>query len=461
MPYDYQSHINVFNVSGRPFRLIQIEQAYKHLFEDERHTGVKPYINIYLLKTKKNIPISIAAHRTSRILDCSKYESSLSPNIDGFNIFLSCYEFVDNDYLSWLACKCMKHIEILLNKENYEFLKEKDELSKKRVKPQKELGICDREWRKNIKDSISIEIISTQFAKDITGKHYTQKWKREQLSQYYDLSSYNPAVIKSKEGKDLMKTLDIFEMQLVETFTRKFFLKYYEVMNHPEDEEWLRDKAWRLFKLSRFDESIEVLNLLIEKNSHNEEYHRLKGTCLLYKQEFKDAIECLNTAIFNEPEKAETHYIKANCFYKLNNFENTLQAIDKAIKLAPDNAHYLAVKGLSHFSLKQYEPAIEVLTKSLKQNPQQAKSWCLKGFSLLYTLNFEKAEKSFDKALIIKPTYLDAILGKAFVLKRMKKFSEALEYFSKLEKIKPDDEYIHKCRRECILEINKTPEPVK
>ncbi|MGD9581361.1 MAG: tetratricopeptide repeat protein, partial [Vampirovibrionia bacterium] len=153
----------------------------------------------------------------------------------------------------------------------------------------------------------------------------------------------------------------------------------------------------------------------------------------------------------------ETWYLKANCFYKLNNYPKTTATIEKALEINPENSHYQAVKGLSLFSEKKYPEALKYLTMSLKTNPQQAKTWCLKGFAELYTLEFEKALKSFDKTLTIKNNYLDAILGKAVILKRLERYEEALGYFRKLQNAKPEDSYINKCLRECIIAINKSP----
>ncbi|MEW5820630.1 MAG: hypothetical protein AB1782_10605, partial [Cyanobacteriota bacterium] len=321
MAYNHLKKINIFNLSDKKIQLNHLDRAYKEAFDFDGYDGIKPYIEIYLLKVRKDLPITISFHRTSRILDCSRYETSFSSLTDGFNIYINCHEFADNDYLSWLACKCIKHIEILLNRENYNFVSDKDELSKKRVLPQKEFGVCNRNWKKDARDVLSIEILTGQFAKDITGNYYTLSWKKEQFKKDYDLSKYNPKLIKTKQAQNLMKTIDLYELKLVEAFKKAFFNKYYEKFDYPENELWLRDKAWRLFKASHFNQSIETLNQLIKINQHNEEYHRLKGTCYIYLRDYKNSIESLNTAIFNDPNEPEGWYIKANCFYKLANYQ--------------------------------------------------------------------------------------------------------------------------------------------
>lgn len=461
MAYNYSSKVNVFNLTNKPLNLQYVESAYEKVFENPHYEGVKPYIEIYLMPVRKDLPISIAIHRTSRILDCSRYQSSFSSTTDGFNIHLNCHGFVTGEYLSWLACKCIKHIEILLNRENYNFLADKDELSKKRVVPHKETGVCNRQWKKDLRDSLSIEILSGQLAKDVTGKYFNHEWKKARLMESYNVDKINFQLYNTKEAQNLMKTLDLYEVKLVEAFKKTFFSKYYETFNYDNNEEWLRDKAWRLFKQHDFRKAIETINDLIKINQHNEEYYRLKGICYLHLREYKTANEALNTAIFNDPDNPESWYIKANCFYKLNNYSQTIASIDKALNIDNQNHHYLAVKALSLFSLKEYKKAYDYFTKSLKINPQQAKSWCLKGFCQLYTFQFEASLKSFDKALTIKPNYVDAILGKAFVLKRLCKYPEALEYFNKLQQVKPNDDYIFKCKRECILALNKGSKPAK
>ena len=455
MAYNHLNKVNVFNLTGKVFSLANINNAYSKAFDHPDYVGIKPYIEIYLLKIKQTLPISIIAHRTSRILDCSKYKTAFSSHGDGFNIYLTCHSFATNEYLSWLACKSIKHIEIILNRKNYNFIADKDELSKKRVLPQKEAGTSNRNWSKDARDSLSIEIITSQFAKDITGLYFNNQWKKDQLKEYYDFSKYNPRLIKSQNAQNLMKTLDVYEIKMVENFKRQFFQKYYEIYNYPENESWLKDKAWRLFKLSKFKMATEILDDLISLNPHEEEYYRLKATCYLYRKDFKGAIDILNTAVFKDPNNPETWYLKANCFYKLENYSQAISAIEKALNIDENNHHYLAVKALCLFSIKEYKDSIEYFNRSLKINAQQAKSWCLKGFCQLYTLQFEKSLKAFDKALTIKPTYVDALLGKAFVLKRLEKYSEALDYFTKLHTAKPEDDYIHKCRRECILALNK------
>lgn len=458
MKYNHLSPINVFNCSSNDYSLHHLYDAYEKVFESQSY---KPYIEIFLISPKKEVPISVAIHRPSRILDCSKFETIFSPKIDGVNIYLTCFEYATEEYLSWLACKCIKHVEILLNKEKYHFLIEKDELSLKRVKPQKEMGVCDRQWDKDFKDSLSIELITSQFAKDETGLYFNHSWKIQQIGKYYDLKAYNPQLIKTMEAQNLMRILDIQEIRMIENYKRSFFKRYYQAYNYPDDESWLRDKAWRLFKLGYYKTSIDVLNDLIKMNPHNEEYYRLKGTSQFYIADYQTALSSLNTAIFNDPGNHETWYVKANCLYKLKNYDNSISSIDKAIGICNDNFNYYCLKGMCLFNLKDYKGALEFFNKSLKYNPQQAKSWCLKGFCQLYMSDFDNAIKSFDKSLTIKSNYVDAILGKAFILKRKERYSEALEYFDKLQKIKPDDSFIYESKRECILAINKEAKPVK
>jgi tetratricopeptide (TPR) repeat protein len=455
MPYNHLKKINVFNLTNKLYTLSKVDEAYDSAFNSDDYTGIKPYIEVFLIDLKKDIPLGIAIHRTSRILDSSKFQTALSSEIDGFNIYLTCFNNVTSEYLSWLTCKSIKHVEILLNKERYAFLENKDELAKKRIRPQKEAGISDRAWKKQFKDRLSIEIITSQFAKNITGLYFNQNWKKEKLFELYNTDKYNPLLIKTKEGDYLMKTLDLYELHIVENYKRVFFKQYYNDTDRPDDEEWLRDKAWRLFKLGYFRQSLEVFSRLTGLNQHNEEYYRIKGITLFYLKEYQKAIEALNKAIFVDPSCAESWYAKANCFYKLQNYQQTLHSIDKAIGINYNSYHYYCLKGMSFFNIKDFKNALDCFNSSLKINPQQAKSWCLKGYCQLYTMDFDGALKSFDKSLTIKQNYVDAILGKAFILKRQEKYTEALEYFDRLQKIKPDDNFICKSKRECILAINK------
>lgn len=458
MPYNYLNKINIFNLSKRDIVLHSINKAYDTIFNNESYDGIKPYIEIYLIKPKENIPISISMYRTSRIIESPKYQTSFSNIMDGYNIYLNCYEYVTDDYLSWLTCKCIKRIEVLLNKGDYKFLENKDELSKKRVIPQKEILLNNKNWQKEFKDSFSIEIITNQFAKEVTGVFFDRMWKKEQLKKFYPESKINPVIITTKEAQNLMKTLDFYEIKLIDNYKKLYFKEYYKQINLPENEPWLRDKAWREFRLRQFEEAVITFDQLIKLNQHNEEYHRLKGASYFYLAKFKEALDALNTATFSDSNNPETWYLKSNCFYKLQNFPKTTSTIEKALEVDPENFHYQAVKGLSLFSEKKYDKALKYLKKSLKTNPQQAKAWCLRGFSELYTLEFERALKSFDKTLTIKQNYIDAILGKAVILKRLERYEEALECFNTLQKAKPEDAYIHKCLRECILAINKKPD---
>jgi tetratricopeptide (TPR) repeat protein len=456
MTYNHLNKVNIFNLSTRDISLDKIDDAYAQLFELESYEGVKPYIEVYLIKLKKDIPLSIAMHRASRILDSSKYQTTLSSKIDGFNVYITCFENIPQDYLSWMVCKCFKHIHILLNKEQYDFiLNNKDELARKRVKPEKERGVSERSWKKVFNDTLSIELITSQFAKDVTGNYYNLQWKKEKLSALYPEQEYNAALVRSKEGQNLMKALDLYELQLVENYKRIYFKNYYKAINHPDDEQWMRDKVWRLFKLGLFKDCLTTLDELIKSNPHSEEYNRLHGIALFYLKDYQGAVDVFNKAIFTDQSNPETWYAKSSCFYKLTNYNQALSSIDKAISLNQENSHYHCLKGMCHFNIKEYISALEAFNVSLKINPQQPKAWCLKAYCQLYTLDFENSLKSFDKSLTIKPNYVDAILGKAFILKKQEKYTEALEYFDKLQKIKPDDNFIFKSKRECILAINR------
>lgn len=455
MSYDYLRKLNIFNTTKRNHRLRYIIKAYNYLFEREEYKEVKPYIDVYLIDLKKEIPFSVAVHKTSRMIDCPKRETPFSGKTDGFNIYIYCFEGITNEYIDWLICKNLKHIELLLNKKNYPFLFKQDELSEKRVISEENIRNLGTDWKSSYKDRLSMEMLTDQFAKNFTGHYYNQVWRKKVLSETFGNNAYNPELFKTSSGEKLLKALENHEIRFVEAFKRNFFDKYYKTIDLPDDENWQKDKAWRLHKMTDFRRSNVTLNKLVQLNPYNEEYYKLIAINLFYLNEYQDAVEFANKAAFNSPACSEIWYFKANCFYKLKNYSKAISCVEKAMETREDIHYFYTFRGMSEFNLKKYKEALEDFKKALSLFTQQAKAWCLRGYCELYSNKIDSALKCFNKALTISPNYIDAIFGKAFILKRKNKFEEALVYFSKIQEFKPDDTYIYKVKRECILAINK------
>jgi len=177
----------------------------------------------------------------------------------------------------------------------------------------------------------------------------------------------------------------------------------YEIESFEDDQEYLDDlnaEAYRLANDNNKDESIAILDKLVELAPNKGDYYDSYGEILMIFNEYQKALQKLEKAIELAPNGNFLHetYIKiGNCYKELNNYDQALENIEIGKKLAEEHLN---------------EEWIELADKYFKEIKQE------------------------DDGLFQK--YLESLNSKAYELARADKKQEAINTIKKLLRIVPD-----------------------
>ncbi|MFM8294226.1 MAG: tetratricopeptide repeat protein [Microcystaceae cyanobacterium] len=170
-------------------------------------------------------------------------------------------------------------------------------------------------------------------------------------------------------------------------------------------------KGMILFKMCRFEESINCFDKFIEVYPEQEEINFvkevnfIKGAALLNLGQLKDALVFMEQYAKTNPSDSEFWVLIANLYIKLNQYQEALNSFDKAIELNSNNYQL----------------------------------WNDRARVLTYLGRFDEALSNFDKAIALNPDSYQLFLNRARVLFFLERYKEALENFNKVIELNAND----------------------
>lgn len=240
------------------------------------------------------------------------------------------------------------------------------------------------------------------------------------------LGNYNESFIAYSK----MKVLNQFEYPTAWVFVDlgdeasisndyEIALKAYSRANEiePDDTQLIAKRLLLLYKLDRFNESLELANRAIRSNPEIEYFLILKGL----------ASSGLGMSASSEMAFAAARKISHSTdswnelsweLYKLKEYNESLRLADTAIEIDPNSSYSWSAKGAALIGLGKNEMAVESLDRALENNPG-AMNYFLKARALAGMGNDVEALGFYEKAIEYEPNSADGWYGKADVLRRL------------------------------------------
>ena len=201
----------------------------------------------------------------------------------------------------------------------------------------------------------------------------------------------------------------------------------------------LYNEGLRLANEKIFDESINSLNLSIEKFPSLMKAYFLKSRILGQLKRHEEAISTCNDALNIKKEQPLILSQKACSLYALQRYKESLKIAELAVKYGNNLSYTYVARANSNATLGNYKLAIEDYDRALElvkdRNHNSLDETYLNRFCPLYSLKrYEEALATCDKALEITDNAekLPQIYSKkAAALNKLGKYEEALEYSDK------------------------------
>jgi len=173
----------------------------------------------------------------------------------------------------------------------------------------------------------------------------------------------------------------------------------------------LASKSYANYMMGRYDNSLELLEKMLEIVPDDPESLFRKGLVLYKAERYNEALFCLENALSKCRQFPEAWYCKGNVLRELGNYDDALEAFEFSITCSqPLNYQFPRFTWIP-------------LTSSSQIKMDSAEAWYCKGEIFFRQNKYEDALEAFNRALDIKPGFQDASKFRDTVLYKLGKKS--------------------------------------
>ncbi|MEQ9237729.1 tetratricopeptide repeat protein [Coleofasciculus sp. E2-BRE-01] len=192
--------------------------------------------------------------------------------------------------------------------------------------------------------------------------------------------------------------------------------------------EELAQRGNRLYRLRRYQESLECFNKIIKSNPDYRMAWYARGFLLSqHLEELEQGLNSLEEATKIDPDYHTAWRWKGVVLYELGRYEEALTSFEQAIKNYIDGEYYQAWygKGQALETLGRHEEALKSFNRAIF-NPSSYAALIKQGDGLFDSEEYVKALKSYEKATKINEENYEGWLKKGKALRRLGQYQKAL-----------------------------------
>ena len=220
-------------------------------------------------------------------------------------------------------------------------------------------------------------------------------------------------------------------------------------------------KAVELYNSGRYQESMDILRNLTEKDSHNARYHAWLGFVLNKVKDYEEALKEKQKAVELEPEDAYNHNSLGITLHSMNQYEEALIVKQRAVELEPENASYHNSFGITLHAMGRYEDALKEQQRAVELEPDNATYHDSLGITLHSMGSYEEALKEKQRAVELEPEDASYHNRLGMTLHAMGSYEEALKETQIAVKLKPEDAFYHYSLGNTLHKIGRFEEALK
>ena len=193
----------------------------------------------------------------------------------------------------------------------------------------------------------------------------------------------------------------------------------------PEDYQVLYNLLFCFEFLREYEQAIEVINSILEKNPYNEiAWHEI-GKQYLNLDRDADALSAFDFAIISEDRFTGAYIEKGKVLEKMGRTNEAIENYQISIQIDDPSAYAYLRIGKCHQSLGNDMLAIQYYKKSVQEDPSSEKSWIALIDFYIHKEDVKKALYYTDKALLINENSVGYNKRNALLLQTLGKYIEA------------------------------------
>lgn len=158
------------------------------------------------------------------------------------------------------------------------------------------------------------------------------------------------------------------------------------------------EKAVSLFKLGKFNESLDLFHVLLRENPNEMEFISYRARVFSRLGKYENSLEDFNRLIELSPYDTTHISDRAVVLHLLNRNEEALSELDRALNLDPRNPYRYSSRAYLKDRIGDLEGAIEDYEKAIELDPEDAISFNNKGLVEEKMGYISRSKKSFKQS---------------------------------------------------------------
>jgi tetratricopeptide (TPR) repeat protein len=179
-------------------------------------------------------------------------------------------------------------------------------------------------------------------------------------------------------------------------------------------------EADQLFKDSRYQEMIDLLNRSILEESTSPELYFFRGIAWMQLQRFDEAIDDLTKAIDLRPDYFRAWQNRGLAWSNRRKYDKAVRDLNHAIGLRPNHSSTYRHLGFALLQTKDYDQAVEVFNKAIELEPEEYDHYHHRGSAWRKKGEYQRAIADYDRAIELRPGHARTFFGLGLIYEAIK-----------------------------------------
>ena len=179
-------------------------------------------------------------------------------------------------------------------------------------------------------------------------------------------------------------------------------------------------EADQLFKDSRYQEMIGLLNRSILEDGTFPEFYFFRGIAWMQLQRFDEAIDDLTKAIDLRPDYFRAWQNRGLAWSNRRKYDKAIRDLNHAIGLRPTHTSTYRHLGHALLQAKDYDQAIEVFNKAIELEPEAYDHYHHRGSAWRKKGEYQRAIADYNRAVELRPGHARTFFGLGLIYEAIK-----------------------------------------
>lgn len=190
-------------------------------------------------------------------------------------------------------------------------------------------------------------------------------------------------------------------------------------------------EADQLFRDSRYQEMIDLLNRTILDESNTPELYFLRGIAWTQLQRYDEAIDDLTKAVDLRPDYFRAWQNRGLAWSFKRKFNKAIPDLIRAIELRPNHASTYRHLGNAFLQTKDYDQAIEAFNKAIELDPEAYDHYHNRGSAWRKKGEYQRAIADYNMAIELRPNHGRTFFGLGIIYDAIKEPALASVHFKR------------------------------